>query len=285
MRLSLAEVLEATGGGVRGGTELADSFLSFHTDSRQVRPGGLFFALKGAQTDGHAFIGDAAQRGAAGVVVCEDAQVPGGVAEVVVGDSWRALYDLAGFALRRTQPLVVGVTGSNGKTTTKEMMAAVLGLRHRVLKTEGNLNTETGVQVALGLQDAVAEAEDSGHHLLGRGLAVAAGDADHQRLGAPQREAREVVESAPAVPHHHLGDATRNLRVLADHNAGGAPLGGVDDESVAVGLRSLEREEQAPGAHLPGVGVEGQEAVGELGAASDSPTGRLEDLREAQAHV
>ena len=149
MRLSLAEVLEATGGGVRGGTELADSFLSFHTDSRQVRPGGLFFALKGAQTDGHAFIGDAAQRGAAGVVVCEDAQVSGGVAEVVVGDTWRALYDLAGFALRRTQPLVVGVTGSNGKTTTKEMMAAVLGLRHRVLKTEGNLNTETGVPLTL----------------------------------------------------------------------------------------------------------------------------------------
>lgn len=123
------------------------SFSSYHTDSRQVRPGGLFFALKGADLDGHDFVADAARRGAGAAVVSKhvDADLP----QLVVPDTWAALFDVAGQALSETAPLVIGVTGSNGKTSTKELIAAALGTRYRVHKTEGNLNTETGVPLTL----------------------------------------------------------------------------------------------------------------------------------------
>src|SRR6059036_2338848 len=126
MRLSLLEILEATGGGEVGGTQVGETFATFHTDSREVQQGGLFFALHGAERDGHEFVSDAIARGAAAVIV-----------EVVVPDTWQALFRLASHALRRVQPLVVSVTGSNGKTSTKEMVAAVLGRHFNVLRTQG----------------------------------------------------------------------------------------------------------------------------------------------------
>src|SRR5207249_3695957 len=149
MRLSLLEILEATGGGEVGGTQVGETFATFHTDSREVQQGGLFFALHGAERDGHEFVSDAIARGAAAVVVDHKTDVPSGIVEVVVPDTWQALFSLASHALRRVQPLVVGVTGSNGKTSTKEMVAAVLGRHFNVLRTQGNLNTETGVPLTI----------------------------------------------------------------------------------------------------------------------------------------
>lgn len=149
MRLSLLEILEATGGGEIGGTQVGETFSTFHTDSREVRQGGIFFALRGAEMDGHRFVPDAIARGAAAVVVERKTDVPAGIVEVVVADTWTALYALAAHALRRVQPLVVGVTGSNGKTSTKEMVAAVLGTHFNVLRTLGNLNTETGLPLTI----------------------------------------------------------------------------------------------------------------------------------------
>src|SRR5881397_3069187 len=113
MRLSLLEILEATGGGEVGGTQVGETFSTFHTDSRDVKPGGVFFALRGQEMDGTAFIGDAVARGAAAVVE-RKTDIPTGVVEVVVPNTWDALYALASHVLRRVQPLVVGITGSNG---------------------------------------------------------------------------------------------------------------------------------------------------------------------------
>ncbi len=124
------------------------AFTSAHTDSREVLPGGLFFALRGATTDGHRFVADAISRGAAGIVV-ERAVESGGAACIVVPDTWEALYEAARRRLLEVNPVVVGVTGSNGKTSTKEMLAAALATRYTVLKTLGNLNTETGVPLTL----------------------------------------------------------------------------------------------------------------------------------------
>lgn len=149
MRLSLLEILEVTGGGEVGGTQVGETFSTFHTDSREVKPGGLFFALKGAEMDGHEFVADAVARGAAAAIVQRKTEVAPGIVEVVVPDTWAALFALAAHALKRVQPLVVGVTGSNGKTSTKEMVAAVLGQHFNVLRTEGNLNTETGVPLTI----------------------------------------------------------------------------------------------------------------------------------------
>jgi UDP-N-acetylmuramoyl-tripeptide--D-alanyl-D-alanine ligase len=150
MRLSPGAVVDAVQGRVIGLGGACDvTFAGYHTDSRTVQPGGLFFALRGAADDGHRFVGDAVRRGAAGVVVERDVEAPEGVAVLRVADTWRALHALASWVLDRVGPAVVGVTGSNGKTSTKEMTAAVLAVRHRVLKTEGNLNTETGVPLTL----------------------------------------------------------------------------------------------------------------------------------------
>lgn len=147
MRLSLQEVVEATAGRSRQAGDI--EFASYHTDSREVLPGGLFFALRGAAMDGHAFVDAAAQRGAAGVVVDRPTQAMEGLAVIEVEDTWEALYRLARAVKARVAPLTVGVTGSNGKTSTREFLAAALGVRGPVLRTRGNLNTETGVPLTM----------------------------------------------------------------------------------------------------------------------------------------
>ena len=153
MKLTLLELLEATGGGESGGTMVANTYSSFHTDSREVATGGVFFALRGAQMDGHRFVTDAIAKGAAAVVVDRRVDVMTGIAEILVPDTWAALYAVAAYTLDRLRPLVVAVTGSNGKTSTKEMIGAILATHYEVLSTSGNLNTETGVPLTiLGLE-------------------------------------------------------------------------------------------------------------------------------------
>lgn len=125
------------------------SFTSVHTDSREVKPGGLFFALRGAALDGHRFVPQAVAAGAAGIVVERPPEAAGEAEVLVVPDTWAALYDLARGRLREAGPVVVGITGSNGKTTTREMLVAILATRFGVLRAEGNLNTETGVPLTI----------------------------------------------------------------------------------------------------------------------------------------
>jgi UDP-N-acetylmuramoyl-tripeptide--D-alanyl-D-alanine ligase len=149
MKLTLLELLEATGGGEIGGTQVGNTFASYHTDSREVLPGGVFFALRGGKTDGHRFIPDALGRGAAALVVERRTELAHGVVEILVRNTWDALYATASHVRERVKPLVVGVTGSNGKTSTKEMVAAILERKHTVLRTTGNRNTETGVPLTM----------------------------------------------------------------------------------------------------------------------------------------
>ena len=149
MRLTLLDLLEATGGGEVGGTQVGERYSTYHTDSREVQPGGVFFALRGAEMDGHKFVKDAIRRGAAAVVVERRLEAPSGIVEIVVPDTWKALYDVAGLVLMRVKPLVVGITGSNGKTSTKELTAAVVSTKFETLRNTGNLNTETGVPLTI----------------------------------------------------------------------------------------------------------------------------------------
>ncbi len=149
MRLTLLELLEATGGGEIGGTQVGNTFSTFHTDSREVASGGVFFALRGGKMDGHRFIPDALGRGAAALVVERRTEIAHGVVEIIVRNTWDALFAVASYVRQRVNPLVVGVTGSNGKTSTKEMVAAILERQYMVLRTSGNLNTETGVPLTM----------------------------------------------------------------------------------------------------------------------------------------
>ncbi|MCD7750330.1 MAG: UDP-N-acetylmuramoyl-tripeptide--D-alanyl-D-alanine ligase [Lachnospiraceae bacterium] len=116
-------------------------------DSRKIEPGYLFFATRGERVDGHSFIGQAAAKGAA-LVVCEkapDVDIP----YILVEDSFRALKQVAAYYRQQLTIPVVGVTGSVGKTSTKEMIAAALSGKFRVLKTAGNYNNEVGVPLTI----------------------------------------------------------------------------------------------------------------------------------------
>ena len=121
-------------------------------DSRVVEPGQLFGALPGERVDGHAFIDQAVARGAAAVLVSRplgEAASLGDVTVVRVADPLAALGGLAAGWRRRFEPLVVGVTGSIAKTSTKEAVAAVLSARFRTLRNEGNLNNEIGLPLTV----------------------------------------------------------------------------------------------------------------------------------------
>jgi UDP-N-acetylmuramoyl-tripeptide--D-alanyl-D-alanine ligase len=114
-------------------------------DSRTIRPGELFFAVRGENTDGHLYAEKALAAGAAGVV----AEHGVGPNTIVVPNALTALQTLGAESRRRWAKPVVCVTGSAGKTTTKDMIAAVLARRYRVRKTEGNFNNEFGLPLSL----------------------------------------------------------------------------------------------------------------------------------------
>ena len=121
-------------------------------DSRLVTPGSLFVALPGARTDGHAHLADAVRKGAAAVLVTRPPAAPdvlGDVTVIRVADGVAALGAVAAGWRTRFDPLVVGVTGSIAKTSTKEAVAAVLATAGPTLKTEGNQNNEIGLPLTV----------------------------------------------------------------------------------------------------------------------------------------
>ena len=117
------------------------------TDSRKVRHGTLFAALAGSQVDGHDYAASAVQLGAAALLVSRrlDLDIP----QLVVVDVLQALGRLATMLRNQVDPVVIAVTGSNGKTTVKEMIASILACRGDVLATRGNYNNELGVPLSL----------------------------------------------------------------------------------------------------------------------------------------
>lgn len=151
MRRRVAEAAEAMGGDVVAGDPTA-SWDGAAIDSRKVTGGELFFALAGEQTDGHRFVGAAFEAGAAAAVVHRDlrnGEAPeGGGAVIRVADTYQALHALTR-ALRRELPeVMVAITGSSGKTTTKELLARICSERFRTAKNPGNFNNLYGFPVS-----------------------------------------------------------------------------------------------------------------------------------------
>ena len=146
---SLEDVLKATAGILVSGKQ-ENTFYGISTDSRQVSKGNLFIALKGEKFDGHDFVRKALDQGAASILMQDEekinqALVDKAIAVIKVADTLTALGDLAHEWRKRFSIPVIGLTGSSGKTTTKEMMAAVIGRKKNILKTEGNLNNLIGL--------------------------------------------------------------------------------------------------------------------------------------------
>lgn len=144
---------------IEGAQLLGDENIRWNTisiDSRTIKPGELFLALKGENYDGHNFIKDACQKSASGVVLGKDyfqKHLPWlenlSLPLVVVEDTLQTYQSWARHYLTLFKPLTICVTGSNGKTTTKEMVAHLLSARYQVLKSEGNYNNEIGVPVTI----------------------------------------------------------------------------------------------------------------------------------------
>jgi UDP-N-acetylmuramoyl-tripeptide--D-alanyl-D-alanine ligase len=155
--LRLDEVARLAGGALlRGAPGL--TVASYGIDSRTIAPGGLFFAIPGRR-DGHDFVAAAAGRGAAAAVVSRPVFLSDPAFGLVeVPDTVAALQALAREVLARRPVMVVGVTGSVGKTTTKEFAAALLASRFRVLKSEGNYNNHLGLALSLLRLDPADEA-------------------------------------------------------------------------------------------------------------------------------
>jgi UDP-N-acetylmuramoyl-tripeptide--D-alanyl-D-alanine ligase len=149
MSFRLSDLVEATGGRLVGG-DPAIVLERLVTDSRQAGPGALFVALAGETADGHDFIPAAAGAGAS-ALLAESLPEGTDTPAVLVPDTKQALVDFTRHQLARQPIKVVAVTGSAGKTSTKEMIAAVLSRAYEVLKTEGNLNTYTGVPMSIAL--------------------------------------------------------------------------------------------------------------------------------------
>ena len=147
--IQLEDLLAATGGRLIGTTRVT-SFASAAVDSRHVIPGCCFVALRGQRVDGHRYV-DEAVRGGATVVLAERPVELAGeeVAVVQVADSLAALQEVAAWWRARSSARVVGITGSTGKTIAKEIVADVLARSFRVLRNEGNLNSETGLPMTL----------------------------------------------------------------------------------------------------------------------------------------
>ena len=155
MNWTLQDIVAATGGDADTTARRDLSFSSISTDSRRLEPGALFFALRGDRHDGHDYVAEAFRSGAIGAVVARDLGASAPADLIRVPDTLRALGDLAAWTRRQHAVRVVAVTGSNGKTTTKDMIAAICAAaafpppRTQVLKTEGNLNNLIGLPLTL----------------------------------------------------------------------------------------------------------------------------------------
>ncbi|MBE6753706.1 MAG: UDP-N-acetylmuramoyl-tripeptide--D-alanyl-D-alanine ligase [Ruminococcaceae bacterium] len=145
-KITLAEVAAAVGGAIIGDQKKAGAveITDICIDSRSVEEGCLFFAIVGENFDGHTFVRTALNTGAA-AAVCSSYVEGVNAPIIMVGDTRTALLRLAGWWRKRFDIHVVGLTGSVGKTTTKDMVAAVLRQRYDTLATEGNLNNEIGL--------------------------------------------------------------------------------------------------------------------------------------------
>lgn len=147
INLTLKEIADCCGGKFLGdGSALEKKITTVVIDSRKAVQGSLFIAIKGENTDGGNYIPAAAENGA----LCAVSQTPrAGFCCIVVSDPVKALQDIAAYYRSKLNITVVGITGSVGKTTTKEVVASVLSTKYRVIKTEGNFNNGLGLPLSI----------------------------------------------------------------------------------------------------------------------------------------
>ncbi len=222
----LTDIVAACNGQVvRGGDCLVPGV---SIDSRTIRPGELYVALRGKRLDGHRFCAAAIAAGACGVMVSDAAAMPAAGAVVVVDDTLAALGRVAGWYRRLMPVRAVAVTGSNGKTTTKEMLGAVLGRRLRTLVPEGSYNNDVGVPLTVLRLDRQTE--------------VAVFEIEMNELGGTDRLGRicapeigiitNVGDTHLEFMHDRAGVAEEKAELLGVLGPGGTAVLNADDHLV-----------------------------------------------------
>ena len=149
MKSTAGELARLAGGILEAGTPSEPFEGGVSIDSRTLRRGDLFFAIAGPRHDGHDFLREVVEKGAKGVVIQKRSDVPPRAFAIRVEDTTRALQELAGGVRRSRAVRVVAITGSMGKTTTKEAAATAIASARSVLKSEGNLNNFYGLPLSL----------------------------------------------------------------------------------------------------------------------------------------
>lgn len=270
--LTADDLVSLTGGRLVARSDRAIRHAS--VDSRQVEPGQLFVALPGERTDGHAYVSDAVERGAAAILVTRP--IPDEVPDVTivrVADGLAALAAVAAGWRRRFDPLVVGVTGSIAKTSTKEAIAAVLQRRFTTLRSEGNRNNEVGLP--LTVMDLGPEHEAA---VLEMGMYVGGEIADLARMARPSIG---VVTAVQAVHLSRIGSLeaieAAKAELLEALPPGGTAILNADDPIVSrMGDRTVARVMTYGFSDEADVGAE---AVISVGLAGMTFTLRLPDGR------
>lgn len=131
--------------------------LGISHDTRTLKPGEVYIAIKGENHDGHDFVQQAVEKGAVGLIVEKEVAGFADIPQLIVPDTLAALHELASGIRLRWKGLVIGITGSAGKTTVKEMIAAVLAQKGTVAKTPGNWNNEIGLPLSMLAADRNAD--------------------------------------------------------------------------------------------------------------------------------
>lgn len=279
--LTLADVFEALSGVRPQSASLVISEAAI--DSRQLIPGSMFVALKGERSDGHDYVGAAFERGAHLALIQREVTVDRPVVDLTstdfsdglalpnppfcirVKDTLESLQKLAAYWRRKHDLRVIGITGSVGKTTTKELIAEVLAQRYRVLKTQGNLNNEIGLPLTLLRLTAAHQAAvlEMGFYVPGEiaflceiakpqvGVITSIGTVHAERAGSQEMIARGKSELVQALPPAPKGVAVLNwddpwVRWMADKTRAHLFTYGVDaqpdlwaDQIEGLGLKGI----------------------------------------------
>ncbi len=268
--LTIREVASALAGKVVGDLPDDAPLSSVVVDSRQATQGTLFVALKGEKSDGHDFVYEAFARGATAALVERvpadaPAQVDAGrLPMILVDDTLMGLHSLAAYWRQKLGLRVVAVTGSVGKTTTKEVVAGVLGQRFSVAKSEGNMNTEIGLPLTMLRATPRNEAMvvEMGMYALGEirtlarlaspnvGIVTNVGPTHLERLGSIDRIAdakAELVEELAEDGHAILNYDDERVRAMSSRTRARTTFYGLDpradfwaDEVQSHGLRGIE---------------------------------------------
>lgn len=258
--LSLEEILNATEGRLIYNGSTLQRIKAVSINSRQITPGALFVAIKGPHFDGHDFVQQAVGSGAVAIIVDQDIPISQAVAVIRVRDTVKAFGDIASYYRNKWSMPLIGITGSNGKTSTKDLIAAILKLRWSIVKTEGNFNNEIGLpltlfKIAASTQAAVVEMGMRGLGQIRRlaelaqpsiGVVTNVGLSHLELLGTQENIAKakaELVQSLPEKGLAVLNGDDRWVREMALLSVARTVFYGIDGSNLHYRATDIEMDD------------------------------------------